>query len=116
MFALCHFKDLEDNFILYDSEDFTDLIKDMNIEIEKELSYEEFDKDYSFYPIIPVNDLILKAINPKVKTNTSALDKLNISCWMSIKKEYNKIQKKESKLSKSQRDIVVKQYSIFNHC
>ena len=110
MFALCHFKDDENQFILMDKEDLKEITKHINIEIEKELSFEEFDKDYSFYTLLSVNDLLLRSLNKKARTTAHVLDELHISCWMAVKKEYNKIQEKKSKLSRSQRDLVCKYY------
>lgn len=112
MFALCHFKDNENTFVLMDNEDFKEVIEHLNIEIEKELSFEEFDKDYSLYPLLDVSDLILKSLNRNARTSTHVLDELKISCWMAVKKEFNKIQEKKSKLSKLQRDCVCNYYNF----
>ena len=43
MFALCHFKNDENKFVLMDKEDLKEIAEHLNIEIEKELSFEEFD-------------------------------------------------------------------------
>lgn len=112
MFALCHFKDNEINFVLYDKNDIKELAEHMNIEIEKEISFEEMKKDYSFYPIISANDLILRSLNSKSRTNSHVLDELGISRWINIENEWNKIQDKKSKLSKSQRDRVEDLYNF----
>jgi len=111
MFALCHFKDDENKFVLMDKEDLKEITEHMNIEIEKELSFEEFDKDYSFYALLSVNDLLLRSLNRKARTTAHVLDELKISCWMAIKKEFAKIQEKKSNLSRSQRDMVINYYN-----
>ena len=111
MFALCKFKDKDFNFVLYDIEDFKELAEDINIEIEKELSFEEFEKDYSFYPMLYVNDLILRSFNNRSRTSSHILDELGISCWIKLKNEYNLIQEKKSKLSRSQREILTHLYN-----
>ena len=110
MFALCHFKDKDDSFVLYDKKDLKEVTEHMNMEIEKEVSFEEFDKDLCFYPMLYVNDLLIRSIKPKARTNTHILDEVGISCWIKLKQEYDKIQEKKSYLSKSQRDIVEQQY------
>lgn len=111
MFALCHFKDDENKFVLMDKEGIKEITEHMNIEIEKELSFEEFDKDYSFYALLSVNDLLLRSLNRKARTTAHVLDELKISCWMAIKKEFAKIQEKKSNLSRSQRDMVINYYN-----
>ena len=116
MFALCHYKDDTLNFILYSKDDFKDVTEQMNIEIEKEITFEEFNKDYSFHPLMSLNDLILRSLNQKARTNTHVLNELNISCWQKLSDEYNKIQEKKSSLSRSQREMVVKTYEVITSC
>lgn len=110
MFVIAHFKDTSDSFVLIDKEDLKEVAEHMNIEIEKEITFEEFDKDYSFYPLVDANDLIIKAISKRGKTATHKLDSLDISCWIKLKQEYNKIQEKKSNLSRSERELVEKHY------
>ena len=111
MFALCHFKDDENKFVLMDKEDLKEIAEHMSIEIEKELSFEEFDKDYSFYALLSVNDLLLKSLNRKARTTAHVLDELKISCWMAVKREFAKIQEKKSNLTRSQRERVTDYYN-----
>lgn len=111
MFALCHFKDDENKFILCDKEDLKEIAEHMNIEIEKELIFEEFDKDYALYALMTVNDMLLRSMNKKARTTTHKLDELKISCWFALKREYNLIQEKKSNLSRSQRDLVEEHYN-----
>ena len=111
MFALCHFKDDDNRFVLYDKKDLTEVANQLNIEIENKFSFNEFDKDYSLYPLLDVNDLIIRSLNRKARTGTHILDELGLSCWMAIKNEYQKIQEKKSKFSRSQRELVVTTYN-----
>ena len=114
MFALCHFKDDKNSFVLCDKEDLKEVAEHMNIEIEKELSLEDVEKDYGVYPLIEANDLIIRTMTKKVKTATHKLDTLGISCWARLKQEYNKIQEKASYLSRSERELVVKHYEYLS--
>jgi len=111
MFALCHFKENKDKvFILWDKEDIKEIAECFNIEISNEIAFEQVDKDYSLYPILSADDLLLRALNKKARTMTHVLDEIGISCWDQIRKEYDKIKEKKSQLSKSQRDKVVTYY------
>lgn len=112
MFGLCKFKDREDRFILYDKEDFKDFAEQMNMEVEKELSFEEFDKDFSFYPMLHIDDIAIRALNRKFRTPTHVLDELGISSWDSLKKENLKVKEKKSRLSRSERDLVEKHFNF----
>ena len=112
MFALCHFKDNEDNFILYDEKDLKELAEHLNIEIEKEISFEELEKEYFNYPILAADDLFVRALSKRTRTATHILDELGISNWEKLKAEYEKVQEKKSYLSRSQRELVEKQYNL----
>jgi len=116
MFAFCKFKDKDDHFVLYDKKDLKEIVEQMNMEIEKEISFEEFEKDFALYPMLDVDDLIIRTVNHKARTATHILDELGISCLATLKKEYVKIQEKSSRLSKSQRDLVEKQYKYLQTC
>ena len=111
MFALCNFKNTEDKFVLADKQDFKEVAEQLNIVIDKELTPEEFDGEFSTYPLLLVNDLILRSLNNKARTTTHVLDELGISCWAALKKEETKIQEKASRLSRSQRDRVIIHYN-----
>lgn len=115
MFCLCHFKDNENHFILYDKNDLKEIAEQMHIEIEGEVSFEELKRNYASYPMVYVNDLILRSLNRRARTVTHVLDELNISCWAALKKEFDRIQEKKSKLSRSQRELVVNQYNFITN-
>lgn len=116
MFVVCHFKDTEEKFILYDKNDLKEITQHMNIEIDKELSFDELKNEYASFPLIYTNDMILRGMNKKARTNTHVLDELNLSNFNALEREYNKVLNKKSYLSKSQRDIVVEQYNIIQEC
>lgn len=111
MFGLCHFKDDSNSFILFDDKDFKEVAEQLHIEIEKELSFEELEKDYSEIPILAVNDLLLRSMVGRHRTTTHVLDELGISCWNAIKEEYDKIMEKKSCLSRSQRERLLAHYN-----
>lgn len=116
MFALCHFKDGDIKFVLFDKKDIKETTQYMGIEVETEFEYEEFDRDYSRFPLMSISDLIIRTMNKRARTTTHVLDEIGISCWMAIKQEYAKIQEKKSYLSRSQRDLVEKQYQLVKDC
>lgn len=112
MFALCHCKNDELKFVLFDKDDIKEIVQQMDIEVEQEFGFEEFDKNYSFYPLMSLQDLLLRTINKKARTITHVLDELGISCWMKIKQEYTKIQEKTSSLSRSHREMLEQQHTL----
>lgn len=113
MFALCSFlSNPEEKFVLFDEgKDLSELAEGMNVKIEKEISFNELKEEYSLYNLGYVNDIIFRMLRPKERTNTIILGELMLDSWFRLEQEYNKIQKKKSKLSKSQRDIVIEQYN-----
>lgn len=62
-------------------------------------------------PILQLNEFILRIFNPKKRTTTHILGENGIDCWAQIENEYNLIQSKQSKLSKTQRDKVIERYN-----
>lgn len=112
MFALCHFKNNDNSFVLFDKKEIGEVVKEMGVEIEKDFGFEEFEKDYSLYPLLSLNDLLLRMLKPKARTITHVLDELGISCWVKLKQEYAKTQEKKSHLSCSQREMVIAQYNL----
>lgn len=114
MFFVCHFKeDGSTDFILYDKENIQELADHMNLEIVKEISFEQLNNEFSLYAIVSMNDLLLRSLNQKARTTSHVLDEIGISCWEALKIEHYAIQQKQSKLSRSQRDLVEKQYRLF---
>lgn len=110
MFYICQVPNhTDDAFILYDKKEFNpdefQLIK------VKEISFEELISDYKKLPILQLNEFILRIFNPKKRTTTHILGENHIDCWAQIENEYNLIQSKQSKLSKTQRDKVIERYN-----
>ena len=112
MFALCHFKDETNSFVLFDKKDIKEVTKEMNIEVEETFNIEKLEKDFSLCPLLSLNDLILRMLNKKARTVTHVLDEVGISCWAKLNNEYSKIQEKKSYLSRSQREMVISQYNL----
>jgi len=104
MFAVCHTLDnKDDTFIMYDKKDMKEIAEHIGIVIEEHISLAKVFKDYSFYPIVSCNDLILRSLNHKARTNTHVLDELGIRTLIQIKQEFDMIQSKASKFSRSER-------------
>ena len=45
MFALCHFKDETNSFVLFDKKDIAEVTKEINIEVEKDLFRKEKEEE-----------------------------------------------------------------------
>lgn len=112
MFAICHTLDnKEDIFIMYDKKDMKEISEQMGIEIEQSITLAQLIKDYSFYPILSCDDLILRVLNRKTRTDTRVLDEIGLRSFISIKKENELIKEKASRLSRSQRETVARVYN-----
>lgn len=112
MFAICHTLDnKEEIFIMYDKKDMKEISEQMGIEIEQSITLAQLIKDYSFYPILSCNDLILRVLNRKTRTDTRVLDEIGLRSFISIKKENELIKAKTSRLSRSQRETVARVYN-----
>lgn len=108
MFALVHLKDQNDQFILYSEKDIP--FEGSNLELEKELSFSDIETEHFDIPLYPLEDFILASLSKK-KTKSGKLNDENISNYIELLQEYQLIQEKKSKLSRSKRDLVV---STFN--
>lgn len=110
MFCVCQVPNhIEDAFVLYDKNDFSpdtyQLIK------VKEISFEELISEYKRIPILQLNEFTLRIFKPKARTTTHVLGENGINSWEQIENEYNLIQSKQSKLSKSVRDKIIERYN-----
>lgn len=104
MLVKCHLPNKEDPFIIYDSESLENLnLKDLNIIVDSELT--QIDPTL---PIYPLNDILLTHF--KRKTDTSKLESLNLITFLDLEAEYNRIQLKKSKFSRSERDLITSRY------
>ena len=111
MFAICHLTDSPDNqFIMYDKTDMKDISKHMGIVIKENITLADMFNKYSDYPIMSCNDLVIRIMNNKRRTDTKILDELNINTLVKIKQEYDLIEAKASKLSQSERERVQSVY------
>ena len=110
MFCVCQVPNhVDDAFILYDKKEFSpdtyQLIK------VKEITFEELITNHNKLPILQLNEFTLRIFKPKARTTTHVLGENGIDCWAQIENEYNLIQSKQSKLSKSVRDKVIERYN-----
>ena len=111
MFAICHLTDSPDNlFVMYDKTDMKDISKHMGIVVKENITLADVFNKYSDYPIMSCNDLIIRIMNNKRRTDIKILDELNINTLVKIKQEYDLIEAKASKLSRSERERVQSVY------
>ena len=104
--VICKFKDTEDlEFLVYDKKEFNP--EDFGMEKVRDTTLEES----SDVAIINLNEFLLRNIYPKQRTDTHILGELGLETFDQIKAEKGLIDKKKSKLSKSQRDVVVRRYN-----
>lgn len=110
MFILCKFPNSETQFILYDKTDFDVKELGLNVEDVKELEPNKIMSEYDEYPIVNINDLLLKSLRPKERTTTHILAEHGIETLYHLVANKLLIDKKVSKLSSSQRRLVVERY------
>ena len=117
MFILCKFPTNETQFILYDKTDFDVKELGLNVEDVQKLEPNKIMSEYDEYPIININDLLLKTLRPKERTTTHILAEQGIETLYHLVANKLQIDKKISKLSSSQRKLVVERYNeIINLC
>ena len=117
MFVLCHLSGNTDRFILYDKKDFD--LKEIGLQVEdiEILEPNKILTDYSIYPILELNEFLLRIIKPRELTITHRLGELGLDCVASLAHEMDLIYAKKSKLSKRQRNMVLQRYDeIKNLC
>ena len=107
MYYLVTFKDSEDKFILVDSKDDIE-VSEFGLDLISKLEFNDI--IISPYPILDFNDFVLRIFNPKARTDTHILGENNIHSFPQLENEVNLIKQKKSKLSRSVRDICLKQY------
>lgn len=111
MFVLCKFPNNETQFILYDKTDFDLKELGFNVEESKELEPNKIMSEYDEYPIININDLLLKTLRPKERTTTHILAEQGIETLYHLVANKLLIDKKVSNLSSSRRKLVVERYN-----
>ena len=107
MFILCKFPTNETRFILYDKTDFDVKELGLNVEDVQKLEPNKIMSEYDEYPIVNINDLLLKSLRPKERTTTHILAEQGIETLYHLVANKLLIDKKVSKLSSSQRKLVV---------
>ena len=107
MYYLVTFKDSQDKFILVDSNEDLE-VSEFGLELVKKLEFNDIIT--SPYPILYFNDFVLRIFNPKARTDTHILGENNIHSFPQLENEVNLIKQKKSKLSRSVRDICLRQY------
>ena len=118
MFISCHLPTKNDEiFLLYDKEDFNVEELGLNLEDVKVLEPNKIIAEYDEYPILNLNDFLLRMLRPKERTTTHILGELGIESFYHLTHEKLLIDKKQSKLSSSQRQLVISRYNdIINSC
>ena len=112
MLYLCNFlSNEEDKFIIYDKEkDVDEILNSINAKKIEDITFKKLTSDYSQLPILNLDDIVLRMLRPKERTDTRILEELGLIDWISLQQEVVKIETKSSKLSKKQRDIVLNRY------
>lgn len=112
MFIICHPKDQsEDKFILFDKQDINLEELELPLELDSIIQFEDLISKYRLFPILSLNEFLLRIINPKYRTTTHILGEIGINSFYELEEEFNKIELKKSNLSKSKRDLVTKRYN-----
>ena len=111
MFISCHLPNNYDLFILYDNKDFD--VKEIGLQLENitVLEPKKILTDYSIFPILNLNEFLLRVIKPNERTITHRLGELGLDSFQKLETEKQKIDEKKSSLSKAQREIVLGRYN-----
>ena len=103
--VVCKFPDDDKEFLLYDKEEFNpeefNLVKVKDTTVQESLDI----------PVLKLTDFVLRTMRPKERTDTHILGEIGLETISDLFKEKQLIDQKKSRLSKSQRDIVVKRYN-----
>lgn len=115
MFYICRInKDVEgDDFVLYDNKSFKP--EDFNVHPVREITIEELKSEYNLLPIFSLTDFVLRMITKK-RTNTSRLADCHVETFRAFEYERDMILQKKSKLSKSQRELILLRYDEIVNC
>ena len=117
MFIQCHLPNNNQKFLLYDITDFD--IKELGLELEdvEIIEPNRIMSEFDELPIMNLNDFLLRMLKHNERTITHILGELGLDSLYQITHEKLLIDKKESKLSRSQRDKVIQRYNeITNLC
>ena len=110
MFIQCHLPNNNQKFLLYDKNDFD--VKEIGLELEdvEIIEPNKIMSEYDELPIMNLNDFLLRMLKPNERTTTHILGELGLDSFYQITHEKLLIDKKESKLSRSQRNKVLQRY------
>ena len=111
MFISCHLPNKNEIFLLYDKEDFDVKKLGLNLEDVQVIEPNKIMSEYDEYPILNLNDFLLRVLRPKERTITHILAEQGIETLYHLVANKLLIDKKQSKLSKSQRDMVINRYN-----
>lgn len=103
--VICKYPDSDIKFALYDKEEFNP--EEFNLVKVKDASLNEV----LDLPILNLYDFVIRTVRPKERTDTHILGELGLETFSDLFNEKQLIDQKKSKLSKSQRDIVIKRYT-----
>jgi hypothetical protein len=112
MFIQCHLPNRNDElFLLYDSSDFN--VEELGFQLEdvEVVEPEKIMSEYKNYPILNLNDFLLRLLRPKERTKTHLLGELGLDSLYQLETEKQKIDAKKSILSRTQRECVLERYN-----
>ena len=95
MFIQCHFPNKNEIFLLYDKEDFDVEKLGLNLEDVQVIESNRIMSEYDEYPILNLNDLLLRSVNPKARTDTHLLSEIKIDTLYQLVHEKLLIDKKK---------------------
>ena len=108
MLYICHIANDKANFVVYDKKEFKP--EDFNLEPVKEITIDELKSEYSLFPLIKLDEFLLRILAHKKRTINNILAEQGIETFRALEHEYGLINLKQSKLSHSQREFVCKRY------
>ena len=109
MFQLCHLPDKDFKFLLFDEKDFD--LKEIGLTFDGEVvESNKILSEYDEYPILNLNELLLKTFRPKERTVSHVLSEFGIESIYQLIHEKLLIDQKKSNLPKSKRDMVLQRY------
>jgi hypothetical protein len=112
MFIQCHLPNRNDEvFLLYDKIDFDVEKLGLQLEDVQVIEPNKIMSEYDELPIIELNDFLLRLIKPHERTITHRLAEIGIESLYHIIGNKLLIDKKQSNLTRSQRDMVIKRYN-----
>ena len=107
-FCVCKLPEQEEKFILFDKQEFKPT--EFNLEEIKQIEFKDLPTKYRNYPILSLNDFMLRIFQPKSRTITHILGELGINSFEQLDYEHTLILNKKSNLSSSQRNLVKQRY------